>query len=88
MKKNGIVVEYVCWLDPFVSSGWRPIEELQRDNQSDDGIVSHSVGYLVHESKKCVKLCLNWSESGMASDIQVISKKFIVRRKKVGIIQV
>ena len=84
MAKEKYEVVHVKWMDPFISGGWILKEQHKKDEY---GIVSNTVGYVIHESKVCIKLCLNWTDA-MAADVQCVPKKFMVSRKRIGFIKV
>jgi len=84
MKKKKYDVVHVKWLDPFTTTSWAPLDHYKKDHA---GIVSHTVGVLIFESKKTILVALNWSdEAGNAADVQTIMKCVMVSKKKIGTI--
>jgi hypothetical protein len=64
----------ISWLDTATYSGWR------NDTESLKASLVYSIGFLVEETRACVKLAATISEGGQPADVTVIPKRAIIKR--------
>lgn len=63
----------VRWGDAATSAGWQPPDRLPGVQECS------TTGYLIEETKKCVKVAGSVSKGGMIADITVIPHEMIRR---------
>ena len=73
-------IELIAWEDAYSSTkNWTEIKKMKVDP-----FIAHTVGFVVHESKKRVTLALNTSDCRMCADTMTIPKKLITERRELA----
>jgi len=78
-KRKSINIEEISWRDHYATGGWKYLSEV---NTEDEGVLVHSVGFVIFENDHCVKLAKSiCMENGTIAHETTILKSTIQTRR-------
>ena len=82
-KKPNYPLYIVVWKDHTANSSWQTEEEIKKEKY----ILAHSIGYLLHQGRECVKLCNTYTSDDGWGGLDLILKSCIVDMYEVEILE-
>jgi len=72
-------IAYVKWLDTWTSNGWHDSGKFKK---SDDGFKCESVGFIMFEDKKSIRLACSYSDQNeTAGEVITIPRANVIKKE-------